>query len=190
MEKVVNKNNKENQNKEKQLEAEMKNKINKEIFFNIIIAIILLAYFFLIPVIQNKFLNENIFEYLRIPATVFFLLTLIFLEMSYKKDSGKVFLRGIEFAIISAHTLSIQYIITKYNINLQLYLTISSYVFAIYYVLKSIIIYTKMRREYLKSLSDISDIVKEEEPQKKEATKKKTNTKGTNKTKKEVNNND
>ena len=69
--------------------------------------------------------------------------------------------------IISGHTLSIQYVVTKYNFDFQLYLTVSSYVFAIYYVLKSIIIYTKMRKEYLRSLSDISDIVKEDKTTKK-----------------------
>ena len=131
-------------------ENEMKNKINKEIFSNIIIAIILLAYFFIIPIIYNRFLQNKIFEYLEIPAIIFFVVGLYFLERSYKKDSGKIFLRGIEFVIISGHTLSIQYIVTKYNFDFQLYLTVSSYVFAIYYVLKSIIIYTKMMN-YLKN---------------------------------------
>ena len=154
---------------------EIKNEANKEIFSNIIIAIILLAYFFIIQITCSRFMQNDIFEYLEIPATIFFLLGLFFFERSYKKDSGKIFLRGLEFVVISGHTLSIEYVVTKYNFDIQLYLTVSSYVFAIYYVLKSIIIYTKMRKEYLKSLSDISDIVREDKPLKKEAIKKKNN---------------
>lgn len=65
------------------------------------------------------------------------------------------------------------HIITLFQYHFQFYLLTSSYVFSIYYVLKAIILYTKGRRDYWKSLSDISEIVKKEEPIKKEAKKRK-----------------
>ena len=64
------------------------------------------------------------------------------------------------------------HVITLFKYNFSLYLLTSSYIIASYFVLKAIIIYTKGRKEYLNSLSDISEIVKKEEPIKKEAKKK------------------
>ena len=68
--------------------------------------------------------------------------------------------------------------------NFRFYVLTFSYIFSTYYVLKCIIIYTKERRKYLESLSDISDLVKEDKPIVKEAKKR------NNKSKKEVKIND
>ena len=76
--------------------------------------------------------------------------------------------------MLSLHSLSIMHIITIYKYDFRFYLLTSSYIVSIYYVLKAIIFYTKGRREYLNSLSDISEIVKKDEPVVKEA-KKRTN---------------
>ena len=70
------------------------------------------------------------------------------------------------------HALFINHVITIYDFDFRVYLLTSSYIFAIYYVLKSIVIYTKARMKYLKSLSDVSEIVKDE-PIIKEAKKRK-----------------
>ena len=63
-------------------------------------------------------------------------------------------------------------VINKIGFTFDNYMLVSCFIIFIYYLLKSIIIYTNEKREYLKSLSDISEIV-ENTPIKKEATKKK-----------------
>ena len=145
----------------------------KTIFFNIIKAIILIIYFFAINIACKYIREEEIYEYIKIFAVIYLILGIINLERAYKKDSGKNAILSIELFIISAHTLSIEYVISKFEFNLQIYLLASSYIFAIYYVLKSIIIYTKSKRKYLASLSDVPEIVKEEKPKIKEAKRKK-----------------
>ena len=55
-------------------------------------------------------------------------------------------------------------------IDFNVYIVTSSYLFSIYFVFKSMIIYTIEKRKYLKSLSDIKQIVINE-PIKKEAKK-------------------
>ena len=60
--------------------------------------------------------------------------------------------------------------INKFHISFSQYINISCIVYLLYYVFKFIIQYTINRREYLKSLSDIKEIVKSE-PLKKEAHK-------------------
>ncbi len=145
----------------------------KTIFFNIIKAIILIIYFFAINIACKYIREEEIYEYIKIFAVIYLILGIINLERAYKKDSGKNAIFSIELFIISAHTLSIEYVISKFKFDLQIYLLASSYIFAIYYVLKSIIIYTKSRSKYLASLSDVPEIVKEEKPKIKEAKRKK-----------------
>ena len=61
--------------------------------------------------------------------------------------------------------------ITILECEFRFYLIASSISVATYYILKGIIIYTKEKKEYLNTLSDISEIVKEDEPIKKEAKK-------------------
>ena len=74
--------------------------------------------------------------------------------------------------VFSAHTLSALYVITKYGFGYEKYLEYSAIVVAIYFVLKSIIVYTMGTKAYINRFYDVSEIVKDE-PQKKEATKKK-----------------
>ena len=78
---------------------------------------------------------------------------------------------SIEILVLASHTLSTAYIVKAQNLDLANYILVSSYIFSIYYLLKAIFIYTKERKEYLNSLSDIKEIV-ENTPTKKEATKK------------------
>ena len=82
---------------------------------------------------------------------------------------------SVELLVMSLHSLSIMHVIKLYQYDFRLYLLTSSYIFSIYYILKSIIIYTKERREYMNSLSDISEIVKKDEPIKKETKKRNDN---------------
>ena len=73
--------------------------------------------------------------------------------------------------MISFHSLSITHVISMFNYDFRFYLLTSSYIFAIYYVLKGIVIYVYEKRKYLKKSSDIPEILKKEEPIKKEAKK-------------------
>jgi len=73
---------------------------------------------------------------------------------------------------LATAVLTLEYITNRFKFQFNSYSSTVSYVFAIYFVLKSIVIYTKGRKEVEKSLSDIEEIVKKEEPIKKEATKK------------------
>ena len=74
--------------------------------------------------------------------------------------------------MLAIHTLTIRIVVNKIKIDFDKYVLYSTYTFAIYYVLKSMIIYTIEKKKYLDSLSDIHEIVNNE-PVKKEAKKRK-----------------
>ena len=143
----------------------------KDIFKNIIIAIGVIIYFAILNFTYFKIEQEKILSVIEICSGVLLLAALILLEIAYKKDSGKFTISAIEFLVLAFHSLSIKYVITRYDYQLQFYLLTSSYIISIYFILKAIIIYTRGRKKYLDTLSDIPEILKKEEPIKKEAKK-------------------
>ena len=161
----------EEERKSKKIPKEISQEILKKIFINLIIAIAIMGYFAILNYSYDKINQDNLVNIIEICSGVLLLISLILLEVSYKKDSGTLAITAIEFLVLTFHSLLIIHIITRYEYQFQFYILTSSYTVATYYVLKSIILYTKGRREYLKGLSDISEIVKKEEPIKKEAKK-------------------
>ena len=162
------------------------------IFKNLLKAIGIMCYFIVLNFAYTRMNTERLMNDIEIFSGLFIISGLIMLERAYKKDDGKIALSGIELLCLSMHSLSVNHVITFYQYDFRFYLLTSSYVFAIYYVLKTIVIYTKEKRQYLKTLSDISEIVKEEPIKKEEKKRRKVrNTKkemeDTSKKKEEIN---
>ena len=136
----------------------------KKIFKNIIYAVGIMIYFIILNLAYNAMKQERLIEDIKVFAGAFLVVGMLLLERAYQKDDESIALTGIEFLVLSLHSLSIMHVITLFQYDFRFYLLTSSYLIAIYYVLKAIILYTKARKDYLKSLSDISEIVKKEEP--------------------------
>lgn len=154
------------------IHKERNQKALKKIFINLIIAIFIMLYLVGINLVYGNVQQEGIITVLKISTLLFLAVGLILIELAYKKESGILLINAIEALIFATHNLTTMHTIKLYNFDFRMYILTSSYIFSIYYVLKTIIIYTKDKRDYLKSLSDIQDIVKKDEPLKKEATKK------------------
>ena len=146
--------------------------IFKKVFNQLLAAIGILLYFAVLNLAYINMNTERLFADIKVFATAFLVGGIIMFEKAYNKDLEKYAVIGIELTIISLHTLSIMHIITLFKYDFRIYLLTSAYIFAIYYVIKSIVVYARERKIYLRGLNDISDIIKKEEPIKKEATKK------------------
>ena len=146
--------------------------ILRKIFKNLIILVLIIFYFNLINITYIT-TNENLITLITsISSIVLLFLSILIFEVAYHKDNGKLAINGIEILAIAFHTLTIWYVINRSNLSFQSYLLFSTYAVLIYYILKSIIIYTEGKREDLKRLSDIHEIVNNN-PIKKEAKKRK-----------------
>lgn len=151
---------------------EIDEKFIKKIYYNVLKAIFIIFYFLMFNLAYAK-INDQLFEKGYQLFTMIFLLIAIYLfEKAYKKDDEWKALEGIEILILAASTLIAKHIINKFNFEFKTYSLVLSYIFAIYFIFKSIVIYTKGRKELAKSLSDIEEIVKKDVPVVKEATKK------------------
>lgn len=143
----------------------------KTIFKNLVRAILVMLYFITLNFAYTRMNLERLIGDIKVFSGVFLVLGLLALEKSYKEEKGSTAITAIELMALSMHSLSIMNVITMMKYDFRTYLLTSSYIIAIYYVFKAIVIYTMQKRKELKELSDISEIVKEDEPIKKEAKK-------------------
>lgn len=146
--------------------------IRKNIFENILIAIAIMLYFIVINFSYIRLEEKMLLNGLKLASLIVLFISIILFEIAYHKDSGKIAINGIEMLVLAIHSLTIWNVVNKIDISFQTYILSSTYAFAIYYVLKSMLIYTREKRKYLKGLSDIHEIVSKD-PVKKEARKRK-----------------
>lgn len=157
--------------KKEKLPKEISQEILKKMFMNILRAIGVMIYFVILNLAYSTMKQDRLMADIEVFAGVFLVTGIYMLEKAYKKDSGTDTCTAIELLVLSIHSLTIKHVITMFQYEFQYYLLTSSYIISIYYVFKAIILYTKGRKEYLNSLSDVSEIVKKDEPLKKEAKK-------------------
>lgn len=143
----------------------------KQILKNSIVAAIILLCFVGI-FIAYSIIQDAIFSRVWQVLTMLLLGTaIVIFEIAYKKDNGIIAINGIEALLFACFVLTVQYIKVRFNIDVKLYTIIAGSVFLTYCFLKTFIMYTAGRKKVLNSLSDIADIVAEDAPKKKKATK-------------------
>lgn len=143
----------------------------KKITKDLIIAICLIAYVLILSLAYTKMNIDRLSKDIEVFAGVFLVLGLLGLEKAYKFDNGRTAITAIELLVMSFYSLSITHMVAIIKCDFIHYMFFSAGAIAIYYLIKEIIIFTKHKRDDLKNLSDISEIVKKDEPIKKEAKK-------------------
>lgn len=152
------------------LESELKNKkdipqkeekkIYKKVFANIIIAIIIIIYFYLINLGSSN-IETNVFIVdLKVFSMALITFTIILFEYSYKKELIYICIHGLESFFLAVITLFLVYGYMLYIDQFNMMVATAAFAFAIYYLIKAIIIYIKMRKKYIKNLNDINEIIK------------------------------
>ena len=147
---------------------EIDKKYVKNIYCNVIIAVIIVLYFLILRANYENLMGTAI----NILTMIFLFASIYLFEKAYKKYNGSLVLSGIEILILSTYMLTIEHNIKKFDIDINQYFLIALYTFATYFILKSIIIYTIARKEIAQNYSDIREIIKKDKPSKKEAKKK------------------
>lgn len=144
----------------KHIPKEIEDKIHKKIFENILIADVLMVFLNLITLGSLNIETPVFLKDLKIFSLGFIIFTIVLFEISYKRENGKILINGLECFALSIVMLFSSYIYTMHMKEFDIYISLASYAFAIYYVGKSIIISKKMKKQYIQSLSDIEEIIK------------------------------
>ena len=106
------------------------------------------------------FLNCIILGFMNIESSIFIVDLKVFavsllavaigiFEFAYKKDSGKAAIYGIEILFLALCMLAFIYIDIMLNSKFVIIAVLLTYAIAIYYTAKSIIVYKKMKKQYL-----------------------------------------
>lgn len=146
-----------------QIPKDVKEKIYAKIFKEMGMAILIFLYFLLLNLgyvkLEKEVFNEDLHNF----AGILIVSTVIVFEIAYKKDNGEIALHGVELLVLSVITLFMPYIYFYRGIAVKFLYSFSSMYIAIYYAIKSLIVYEKEIRKYKDSLSDVKEIVEDTE---------------------------
>ena len=140
----------------------LKKPIVKDVITNITYLLLVALYFICFNTQLLSIDSTLLIRYIDISSMVFLGISIIMFEVGYRKDKSKIFVNGVEFFVLAIFTLLIKHMPKVLGNTVKDYNQVGIYTFIAYYILKSAIMYTKMRHDQLKELSDIKDIVKEE----------------------------
>ena len=146
-----------------------KNKISKEklekiyglVFKNIAIAAVVIVYFIFLNLGQMNIKPDIYQTDLKVFSITSLLISIVLFEKAYKKDSGEIAIYGIEMLILAIVTLSLIYINLIFSSRYVFIVNSISYIFAIYYLIKSVIVYIKKRKKCY--IDDMKEIINKEE---------------------------
>ncbi len=140
----------------------VKNILTQNIVINLTYAIITVIYFVFISTQYSKFSGVNLNNYIHISSLFFLGISIVIMEISFKKSDELIFTNGIEFLAMAVFILLTQHMTKLFNYSIQVYTLAGANFIGIYYILKSAVLYTKNQQDKLNSLSDIKEIVKDE----------------------------
>lgn len=149
-------------NKKITLPNDLKEKVKKHVFTNIIIAISMIVYFTFLIIGSKETLKIVQPVHFNILSILLLGITICLFEIAYKKDNVSLAIYGIETLVVSILTLFFPYIIFELDEFQKKYYMIISVYIALYYIIKSIGIVSKAKKIHIKQSSDIKEIVKKE----------------------------
>lgn len=152
---------KQTMKKKQNLPKEEIEKINKHLFQNILVAICIIIYFIFLNLGQMNIEGEVYVTDLKVFSMCVLLLAIALIEKAYKKDDGEIAVYGIEMIVLSLITVALIYIKLMLSTRYAYIITSISYVFAIYYLIKSIVIYLRKRKKYF--VDDMKEMINNKE---------------------------
>lgn len=135
-----------------------KEKIDKNILENLCFGIAFLLYFIFLNLGAMHIRPEVYLVDLKVFSLVSIAITIGTYERAYHKDSGRIAIHGIELMVLSIITLIAIYIQQTYPSMLIDILNAVAVLYALYFVMKSIIVHLEMKKVALKRASDIRKI--------------------------------
>ena len=137
-----------------------KKKILNRILKNSIIAVIVIAFLIALNILSLHIETATYILAIKILCVALAIVSVIYFELSYRKDNGYLFMHGVEFLELATITLFSVYAYSLFYVtynNILLYILIGV---VMYYIIKTLCTLRNMKTEYYKSQNDIKDIVK------------------------------
>lgn len=146
---------------QRKLPKEIKDKLKKVTFANLLIAILIMIYLLVINIL---YLNGSLTFFTNIAkvfAIILVVVDIIIFEMGYRKDNISIWIYAFELLACGVLVLSTPYIYT-YN-SIRIAVMFAPLLFGTYYVAKIILIHVFEKKKYLNNLSDVKELIKYDE---------------------------
>jgi len=135
--------------------------INKHLFRNILGAVIVITYFIFINLGFINIKTEVYITDLKVFSLCILFLAITLFEYAYKNENGIFAIHGIEMLILSIINVGLIYVNLMLSSRYTVIVAAISFIFAIYYLLKTIVIYFRSRKKYF--IDNMKEIMKKEE---------------------------
>ena len=147
----------------RKLPEDLVGKLDNYIFINLMISIALMIYML---AINFLYLNEPIQIFstsVKLFAMLLIIIDVAIFEIGYRKDSIKIWIHGFELLVCSILVLSLQYVYLYANNIVKSIFMLLPVFYSIYYVVKIIVEHIIETKKYRNNLSDVKELVKDEE---------------------------
>ena len=147
----------------RKLPQNVKENIKTNIFHSLIAAAIILAYFAAINLMYYTFKQASFEYYMKFFALGIIIVTVIDMELAYRKDSKKLALIGIELLACAILSLYIPYIYLHTTAFLRNCVMLLPAGILIYYAFKAMIIFKQNQFKHQNNLSDVKELLSHDE---------------------------
>lgn len=147
----------------RKLPQNVKENIKTNIFHTLIAALIIVAYLVAINLMYYKFDHNSFEQYMKYFALGIILITVVDIEIAYRKDSKKLALIGVELLVCGILSLYIPYIYLHTTAYLRNSIMILPAVLLVYYAFKSFVIFKQNQFKHQSNLSDVKTLLKDDE---------------------------
>lgn len=143
----------------KKIPKDIMKKIYSAIFENLFIAIVIMVYMIFI-ILGYRNIEKGMYATdIKVFTGILFVLTIYLMEKSYKNKNIKLIINSIECLALSICNMFFIYFHMMFFEQYCVIVGIVSLSFAVYYMIKSIIVLFIKRRKYLRTMSDIIEIL-------------------------------
>lgn len=147
----------------RKLPEEIKDRLNNYTFINLLISIALMIYMIVINVLYLNESTQFFTTSIKIFSMLLIIIDIAIFEIGYRKDSIAIWIHAFELLICSILILSLQYIYLYGRFVIKNIFMLLPVFFSIYYVAKVIVQHIVETKKYQNNLSDVKDLVKDEE---------------------------
>lgn len=144
----------------KKIPKEYKKKMRKQTILNVATVLCMVIYLVSINILSLYLETETYLKTIKILSVILAGISIIYFELSYRKDNEKLFLYGTEVLILGMITLFSTYAYFIYFDTYNKILGIVTGILVIYYLVKILIIRSRMKKQYYKEQNDIKEIIK------------------------------
>lgn len=144
----------------KKIPKEYKKKMRKQTILNVVTVLCMVIYLVSINILSLYLETGTYLKVIKTLSVILAGISIVYFELSYRKDNEKLFLYGTEVLIISMITLFSTYAYFIYFDTYNKILGIVAGILVIYYLIKILIIRSRMKKQYYKEQNDIKEIIK------------------------------